>query len=35
VFGDGSDKEILQAAKSCPALAIEVFDTETGETVCP
>jgi ferredoxin len=35
VIGEGSDKEILKAAESCPALAIEVVDSETGETVYP
>ena len=35
VIGEGSDEEILEAAKSCPALAIEVIDSETGETVYP
>ena len=35
VIGEGSDKEILKAAKSCPALAIEVIDSETGESVYP
>lgn len=35
VIGSGSDKQILRAAEACPALAIEVIDSETGETVCP
>jgi ferredoxin len=35
VIGTGSDKKILKAAKACPALAIEVVDSETGEVVYP
>ena len=35
VVGGGSDKEILAAAKACPALAITIIDGETGETVSP
>jgi ferredoxin len=35
VIGDGSDEEILKAAEACPAMAIEVIDSETGETVYP
>ena len=35
VIGEGSDEEILKAAEACPALAIEVIDSETGETVYP
>jgi ferredoxin len=35
VIGSGPDKLILKAAKACPALAIEVIDSETGETVYP
>ncbi|MGA8217247.1 MAG: ferredoxin [Solirubrobacterales bacterium] len=35
VIGSGSDKKILKAAKACPALAIEVVDSETGEVVYP
>jgi ferredoxin len=35
VIGEGSDEEILKAAESCPALAIEVIDSDTGETVYP
>ena len=35
VVGEGSEEEILKAAEACPALAIEVIDSETGETVYP
>lgn len=35
VIGEGTDEEILEAAKACPSLAIEVIDSETGETVFP
>ena len=35
VIGEGSKREILKAAETCPALAIEVIDSETGETVYP
>lgn len=35
VIGSGSDKLILKAAEACPSLAIEVVDSETGETVYP
>jgi ferredoxin len=35
VIGSGPDKQILKAAKACPALAIEVVDSETGEVVYP
>ena len=35
VIGSGPDKKILKAAEGCPALAIEVIDSETGETVYP
>lgn len=35
VIGSGSDKQILKAAEACPALAIDVIDSETGETVYP
>ena len=35
VIGEGSDEEILEAAKACPATAIEVIDAATGETVYP
>jgi len=35
VIGEGPDKKILKAAEACPALAITVLDSETGETVYP
>jgi ferredoxin len=35
VIGDGPDDLILKAAEACPALAISVIDSETGETVFP
>lgn len=35
VIGDGPDELIFEAAESCPALAISVIDSETGETVFP
>ena len=35
VVGKGPDELILEAAESCPALAITVIDDETGETVFP
>lgn len=35
VVGEGPDGLILEAAEACPALAISVRDTATGETVFP
>jgi hypothetical protein len=35
VIGTGKDKLILKAAEACPGIAIEVIDSETGETVYP
>lgn len=35
VVGEGSDEEILAAAEACPALAITVTDSETGEQLFP
>lgn len=35
VIGSGPDKLILEAAKACPAQAIEVVDSETGEVIFP
>jgi len=35
VIGTGPDDLILEAAEACPALAISVIDSETGETVFP
>lgn len=34
-IGEESDENLLLAAQSCPTLAIEVIDTETGEKVWP
>ena len=33
VTGSGPDALVLEAARSCPAMAIEVIDPETGEPV--
>jgi ferredoxin len=33
VTGSGPDALVLEAARSCPAMAIEVIDPETGEAV--
>jgi ferredoxin len=35
VVGAGSEDLILEAAEACPAVAISVVDSETGETVFP
>ena len=35
VIGDGPDELILEAADACPALAISVFDADTGQAVFP
>ncbi len=35
VIGAGPDDLILEAAESCPAAAITIVDSETGETVFP
>jgi ferredoxin len=35
VIGTGPDDLILEAAETCPAVAISVIDSETGETVFP
>lgn len=35
VIGSGPPERILEAAESCPAVAISVVDEETGETVFP
>jgi ferredoxin len=35
VIGNGPDELILEAARTCPSLAITVTDSETGETVFP
>jgi ferredoxin len=33
VIGPGPDELVLEAARACPAMAIEVVDAETGEPV--
>jgi len=35
IIGEGSDELLLAAAEACPALAITVVDTESGEVVFP
>lgn len=35
VIGIGTPEKVLEAAESCPAVAISVVDEETGETVFP
>jgi ferredoxin len=35
VIGTGTPEETLEAAESCPAVAISVIDGKTGETVFP
>jgi ferredoxin len=35
VIGAGTAEQVLEAAESCPAVAISVIDEETGETVFP
>jgi ferredoxin len=35
VVGAGPDDLILEAAEACPAVAISIVDSETGETVFP
>lgn len=35
VIGTGSDDLVLEAAEACPAVAISIVDSETGETVFP
>jgi ferredoxin len=35
VTGEGTDDEVLAAARACPAGAITVTDRETGEQVYP
>ena len=33
VIGDGPDDLVLEAARACPAMAIEVVDADTGALV--
>lgn len=35
VIGTGPPELIMEAAESCPAVAISIVDQETGETVYP
>lgn len=35
VIGTGTHEKVLEAAESCPAVAISVVDEETDETVFP
>ena len=35
VIGEGSDKEILAAARACPAGAIIVIDKDSGAQIYP
>jgi ferredoxin len=35
VIGEGSDAEVLAAARACPAGAITVIDKDTGERIVP
>jgi ferredoxin len=35
VVGTGSDDLLREAARACPAAAIELVDADTGETVDP
>lgn len=35
VVGSGPPELIMEAAESCPAVAISIVDQETGETVYP
>jgi ferredoxin len=35
VIGTGPDELILEAAETCPAVAISIVDDETGATVFP
>ena len=35
VVGEGDRDTLIKAAKACPAMAITVFDDETGEQVYP
>lgn len=35
VVGSGPDELLVEAAEACPAVAISLVDSETGETVYP
>ena len=35
VIGAGTPEEVLEAAEACPAAAIIVVDSETGEQIYP
>ena len=35
VIGTGPDDLLLEAAEACPAVAISIVDSDTGETVFP
>jgi ferredoxin len=35
VIGTGPAEKILEAAESCPTVAISIVDDQTGETVFP
>jgi ferredoxin len=35
VIGTGTPEEVLEAAEACPAAAIVVVDSDTGEQVYP
>jgi ferredoxin len=35
VIGDGPEDLLLEAAEACPAVAISVVDSETGEAIYP
>lgn len=35
VIGSGPDDLVLEAAEACPAVAISIVDSDTGETLFP
>ncbi len=35
VIGNGPEELLIEAAEACPAVAISVVDSETGETIYP
>ncbi|MFN8161126.1 MAG: ferredoxin [Solirubrobacterales bacterium] len=35
VIGQGSAEVVLEAAEACPALAISVVDSESGQSIFP